>query len=158
MTEPISFGANGCSESCKCNQKFWIYPQQNKGRDKNLIIKQTKMTKIRNLIEKIWWVIPPIIVFFGIPLYYTINEMIKFSLPPKLFIIWYGKHLAYILEAFTLFSGFVLIFFLGFMGIGYYLVRKKSSLLLRITVLTILGMIGWIVGMFALLIIGGGAH
>ena len=152
MTEPISFGANGCSESCKCDQEFWTYSQQNKGRDNNLIINQTKMTKIRDLIEKIWWVMPPIIVVFGIPLYDALDKTIRyrpvnyidFLMVPEIFISW-G----------FLGGGILIIFTFGFMGIGYYLVRKKMSLALRIIVPSILGIIGFDAGHFALLTIGG---
>jgi hypothetical protein len=45
MTEAISFEANGCMESCKCDQEFWTYPQQNKGQVTNLIINQTMLKK-----------------------------------------------------------------------------------------------------------------
>ena len=43
MTEALSFGANGCGVSYQCNQEFWTYHQQNKGRDKNLIINKDIM-------------------------------------------------------------------------------------------------------------------
>jgi hypothetical protein len=52
-------------------------------------------------------------------------------------------------------GGIFIIFFLGFMGIGYYSVRKKVSLALRIIVPSILGIIGFYAGFFALFIIGG---
>jgi hypothetical protein len=157
MTEALSFGANGCIESCKCDKKFWIYHQQDKGRNKNLI-NQTKMTKIRDIIEKIWWVIPPIIVVFGIPLYRAVKQTLEPSVPLNWFIALFGTHLSFMIEYLTALYGTVAIFFFGFMGIGYYLVRKQPSLLRRIIIVSVLGIIGWIVGMFALLIIGGGAH
>jgi cbb3-type cytochrome oxidase subunit 1 len=153
MTEAMSFGANGCCESCQCDQEFWTYHQQNKGRITNLIINQTKMTKIRDLIEKIWWVIPPIIMVFGIPLYDALDNTIRYShsvnyidflMVPEIFISW-G----------FLGGGILIIFTFGFMGIGYYFVRKKISLALRIIVPSILGIIGFYAGHFALLIIGG---
>jgi hypothetical protein len=153
MTEALSFGANGSCESCQCDQKFWTYPQQNKGRDKNLIINQTKMTKIRDLIEKIWWVIPPIIVVFGMPLYFALDSMIRYSYPVNY------SDLLMVLGTFISFGflggGILIIFTFGFMGYGCYLVRKRTSLSLRIIVPSILGIIGFYVGMFALLIIGG---
>lgn len=153
MTEPISFGANGYNEKYRCDRKIWIYPQENKGRITNLIINQTKMTKIKNLIEKIWWVIPPIIVTFVIPLYRALDSLIRYSYPINY------RDLLMVPETFISFGffggGIFIIFFLGFMGIGYYSVRKKVSLALRIIVPSILGIIGFYAGFFALFIIGG---
>ena len=154
MTEALSFGANGSCESCQCDQKFWTYPQQNKGRDKNLIINQTKMTKIRDLIEKIWWVIPPIIVVFGIPLYFAVKQTLEPSVPLNWFIALYGEHLSLMIEYLTSFGGIVTIFFFGFMGIGYYLTRKQTSLLLRIIITTILGIIGSFAGIILMSMMG----
>ena len=158
MTEPISFGANGYNEKYRCDRKIWIYPQQNKGRITNLIINQTKMTNIRDLIEKIWWVIPPIIIVFGIPLYFTIDEMIEFSRPASLFLSCYGENFPILIDiavSFGPFGGIVAIFTFGFMGIGYYLVRKQPSLLWRIIIVLVLGIIGFVAGLFTLLILGG---
>ena len=146
-----AFGAKVNSKKCRCDQEFWTYHQQNKGRDNNLI-NQTKMTEIKNLIEKIWWVIPPIIVIFGIPLYDALDKAIRyhpvnyidFLMVPEIFISW-G----------FLGGGILIIFTFGFMGIGYYLVRKKMSLALRIIAPSILGIIGFDAGHFALLFIGG---
>ena len=158
MTEAISFGANGYIEKYRCDRKIWIYPQQNKGQITNLIINQTKMTNIRDLIEKIWWVIPLIIIVFGIPFLFTIAEMVSCSQPISLFFWSYSKNLEFIpgtiTELFPL-SAIIIIFFLGFMGTGYYLVRKQPSLLRRIIIVSVLGIIGLNVGMFAVLIIGG---
>jgi hypothetical protein len=158
MTEPISFGANVNSRRCRCDQKFWTYPQQNKGRITNLIINQTKMTKIRDLIEKIWWVIPPIIVVFGITLVYTIFEMIGFSHPALWFFWYFGKNLCSLfLWIFTDSSpttAIIIMFFLGFMGYGYYLVRKQPSLIRRIIIPLILGMVGFFAGTILMAMMG----
>ena len=158
MTEAISFGANGCIESCKCNRKIWIYPQQNKGQITNLIINQTKMTNIRDLIEKIWWVIPPIIIVFGIALIITIVEIIGFPQPAHLFFWYFGKNLCSLfLWIFTDSSpatAIVIMFFLGFMGYGYYLVRKQPSLLRRIIIPLILGIIGFFAGTILIAMMG----
>ena len=144
MTKPISFGANGCIESCKCNLKFWIYHQQNKGQDKNLIINQTKMTKIRDLIEKIWWVIPPIVVVLGIPLYFTVDEMLYFSLPFSFNL--FAKN---ILNASYYYLGFkscwgliITLLTLTSMVMGYFLSRKRP-LTIRIGVPIITAIIGF---------------
>ena len=114
------------------------------------------MTKIRDLIEKIWWVIPPIVIVFGMPLCIVldmairyppvnyINILMVFLMVPEIFISW-G----------FLGGGILIIFTFGFMGIGYYLVRKKMSLALRIIIPSILGIIGFFAGHVALLIIGG---
>ena len=154
-----AFGAKVNSRRCRCDQEFWTYHQQNKGRDKNLI-NQTKMTNIRDLIEKIWWVIPPIIVVFGITLVFTIVEMIGFPQPAHLFFWCFGKNLySLFLWIFTDSSpatAIVIMFFLGFMGIGYYLVKKQPSLLRRIIIPLILGIIGFFAG--TILIAMMGAH
>jgi hypothetical protein len=150
MTEAIAFGANCHIESCQCDQEFLTYPQQNKGQVTNLILNKTKMTNIRALIEKIWWVIPPIIIVFGIPFLFTIAEMVSCSQPISLFFWSYSKNLEFIPGTITEFfplSAIIIIFFLGFMGIGYYLVRKQPSLLRRIIIVSVLGIIGFFAGL-----------
>lgn len=50
MTEPISFGANGYCEKYRCDQNFWIYPQENKGR---VIDEYEKIKMLKKLIQQI---------------------------------------------------------------------------------------------------------
>ena len=144
MTEPISFGANGYNEKYRCDRKFWIYHQQNKGRDNNLIINQTKMTNIKNLIEKIWWIIPPIIVVLGTLLYFTVEEALYFSLPLS-----FNLFIKNILNASYYYLGFksywgLVITLLTFtsMMMGYFLSRKRH-LIVRIGVPIITAIIGF---------------
>jgi hypothetical protein len=140
-----AFGAKVNSRRCRYDQKFWIYHQQNKGRDKNLI-DQTKMTKIRDIIEKIWWVIPPIVIVFGTLLYFTVEEALYFSLP-----LTFNLFVKNILYASYYYLGFkscwgLIITLLTFtsMVMGYFLSRKKS-LIIRIGVPIITAIIGfWI--------------
>jgi hypothetical protein len=146
MIETVSFGANGCIESCRCDQEFWIYPKQNKGRITTLIINQTKMTKIRDLFEKIWWVIPPIVVVLGIPLYFTVEEMLYFSLPFSFNL--FAKN---ILNASYYFLGFksywgliITLSTIASMVIGYFLSMKRP-LSIRIVVPVITAIIGFLV-------------
>ena len=51
------------------------------------------MAESTDLIEKIWWVIPPVVIVLGIPLVYTFKEMMEFTQPMNLFIWCYGKNL-----------------------------------------------------------------
>ena len=112
------------------------------------------MAKYKEIIEKIWWVIPPVVVVFGIPLVYTFKEMIEFSQPMNLFIWCYGKNLFVCLRNFTVLGGIVAILTFGFMGIGYYLSRKKGTSL-RIFSPIIIALLGYFIShVIALLIIG----
>ncbi|MCK4732774.1 MAG: hypothetical protein KAT65_09995 [Methanophagales archaeon] len=113
------------------------------------------MTKTKDVIEKIWWVIPPIIVVFGIPLFLTIKEMIEFSQPLGLFIWCYGKNLfLHMIKKFITLYGIVAIFTFGFMGVGYYLSRKRT-VSLRILIPLITAFLGYFIShIIALIIIG----
>ena len=108
--------------------------------------KDLRMTKIKDQIEKIWWVIPPVVVVFVYyPLFITIAEG-RYSL---------GKCIFWLQYLFLSSIGRIyVIFTLGFMGIGYCLTRKKS-LPLRVAVPIILAVIGHFVGLFMALIIAG---
>jgi len=112
------------------------------------------MVNAKELIEEIWWAIPPVVVVFGIPLVYTFKEMIEFSQPINLFIWCYGKNLFVHIRNFTVLGGIVAILTFGFMGIGYCLSRKKGTSL-RIFSPIILALLGYFVShVIALLIIG----
>ena len=87
------------------------------------------MTKIKDFIEKIWWVIPLIIVV---------------SMPQFLTEAFPGSRIDTILRLFPL----------GFLGFGYYLVRKNPSLFLRIFIPTILYCVGHAIGFVLAIIIG----
>ena len=141
-----AFGAKVNSKRCRCDQEFWTYPQQNKGRDKNLIINQTKMTKIRDLIEKIWWVIPPIVVALGIPFYRTVEEALYFSVPFSFNL--FVKNIlsaSYYLLGFKNYWGLVItLLTLASMMMGYLLSRKRH-LIVRIGVPIITAIIGFFV-------------
>jgi hypothetical protein len=118
------------------------------------------MTKIRDLIEKIWWVIPPIILVFGVPLYYTFNEMITCFIPMSLssFIWYYSKNFPIVMGSFFSFRIYGIIaaiIFLSFIGCGYYAVRKHPSLLWRIIIVSGLAFIGFHAGFFSLMFIIG---
>ena len=109
------------------------------------------MTKIRDLIEKIWWVIPLIIVaFVGVPLLLTFVKLVRYAQPINYsFFGDYARNISLVMDpvACGYYGIIIIIFSIGLMGFGYYLVETKSSLLLRIIVLTILGMIGFFVGL-----------
>ena len=97
------------------------------------------MTKTKYLIEKIWWVIPPVVVVFGVLHFLTMEYDGSFSLDKYVF--WLQFLLLTSYGRITTISMFV------FMGIGYYMVRGES-LALRIVVPTILATIGFFVGMY----------
>ena len=108
------------------------------------------MTKIRNLIEKIWWVIPPIIVVSLLPFLIAVRDTIKYSQPISAFFLNFVKYLYLITPMYFTDWLLGLIGALGVMGLGYYLVRKKSSLFLRIIIPTILAGIGFFAGIILL--------
>jgi len=112
------------------------------------------MANAKEIIERIWWIIPPLVIVFGIPLVYTFKEMMEFSQPMNLFIWCYGKNLFEYIRIFTVLGGIVAILTFGFMGIGYYLSRKKGASL-RILIPIIIALLGYFVShVIALLIIG----
>jgi len=113
----------------------------------NEILKEDlRVAKTKDLIEKIWWVIPPVVVVFVYyPLFITIAEG-RYSL---------GKCIFWLQYLFLSSIGRIyVIFTFGFMGIGYYLTRGKS-LSLRVAVPIILAIIGHFVGLFMALILAG---
>jgi hypothetical protein len=112
------------------------------------------MLNCKGVIEKIWWVIPPVVIVLGIPLVYTFKEMMEFSQPMNLFIWCYGKNLFVHIRNFTVLSGIVAISTFGFMRLGYYLSRKKEASL-RILSPIIIALLGYFISqVIALLIIG----
>lgn len=104
------------------------------------------MTKTEDMIEKVWWMIPPvIIVFVFYPIFITITDG-RYSL---------GKCVFWLQYLFLSPIGRIyVVFTFGFMGIGYYVTREKS-LSLRVAVPTILSVIGFFIGVFMALIIAG---
>jgi hypothetical protein len=95
------------------------------------------MTKNKSLIEKVWWVIPPVfMVLVFLPVFRWI-AVGRYS-----FSEWIGIF-QYLLGSID--GRIVTIFMLGFMSIGYYLIRRKS-LLLRIIVPIISAIIGFYIG------------
>ena len=89
------------------------------------------MVKGKSLLEKIWWVIPPVVVVFGIPLHHTFREMIRSSQPINSFVSIYMKNMLYslIYYFFDFWGVIVTLSTIAFMGIGYYLSRRKSLLI-----------------------------
>jgi len=72
------------------------------------------MVNAKEIIEKIWWVIPPIVIVFGMPLVYTFKEMVEFSQPMALFIWCYSKNFSVYIRNFTVLGGIVAILTFGF--------------------------------------------
>lgn len=101
------------------------------------------MAKAKSLLEKVWWVIPPVVVVFGIPLYDTLAEMIDYSLPAGSFAWVYIKNFLTMMDDLLSFGGILAIFLFGFIALGYYLARNKS-ILLRVALPILLGRTYWI--------------
>ena len=113
------------------------------------------MAKYKEIIEKIWWVIPSVVVAFGLPLYWTLEEMVKYTQPVNSFAIIYTKNLLWIEALFyPPIDRVVIILTFGSIGIGCYLLRRKS-LPLRIIVPIISGVIGFYIGCIVLLVLTG---
>jgi hypothetical protein len=107
---------------------------------------RTWMTKTKDMIEKVWWAIPPvIIVFVFYPIFITIADG-RYSL---------GKCVFWLQYLFLSPIGRIyVVCTFGFMGIGYYVTRGKT-LALRVAVPMILSVIGFFAGIFMALIIVG---
>ena len=119
------------------------------------------MTKIRNFIEKIWWVIPPIVAVSTLPFLLAVKDTLQFSQPLSAFFLNFFKYLYLIPDFFTgtlpscQICGIIFMLIpLGFMGIGYYLVRKNPLLFLRIIVPIILTGIGFFLSLFVFAMLG----
>jgi hypothetical protein len=116
------------------------------------------MAKDKRLIEKVWWVIPPVFVFFvTVPFVFIFLEMSKFNFGLDSFVRLYVKNLSifsYMVSDDPTGNG-ALVFTIGFMALGYYLSRKKT-LLMCLALPIVLGTIGFFVGILATWIIGCG--
>ena len=114
------------------------------------------MLNCKDVIEKIWWAIPPAVIVFGIPLVYTFKEMAEFSQPMNLFIWCYGKNInIYIYnEILSFFGRFIIVSMFASMGLGYYLSRKKT-VLLRIISPIITALLGYFVSHIVVLLVMG---
>ncbi len=113
------------------------------------------MLNCKGVIEKIWWAIPPVVVVLGLPLYWTLEEITKYNQPVNSFASVYTKNLLWIEALFNPpIDRVVIILTFGSIGIGCYLIRRKS-LLLRIIVPIISGVIGFYIGCIVLLVLIG---
>nr|QNO44393.1 hypothetical protein DGMLNGLO_00005 [Methanosarcinales archaeon ANME-2c ERB4] len=104
------------------------------------------MLNCKDVIEKIWWAIPPVvIVFVFFPL---VIIVIEGGCSFDKCVFW----LQYLF--FSPIGRIYVIFTFGFGGAGYYLVRKKK-LSLRIVIPILLGIVGFVIGLFMALILAG---
>ncbi len=104
------------------------------------------MAKAKDVIEKVWWVVPPVVIILVFyPLFITITDG-RYS--PGKCIFW--LRYLFLSNIGRIYS----IFTFGFMGIGYY-VTKGRSLSLRLVVPIILGITGFFIGVFMALILAG---
>jgi len=106
------------------------------------------MINAKEIIEKIWWVIPPVVVVLGIPLFHTCREISTFGLPVSSFVDIYIKctYLYLVKGFFSFATGFIIISTSASIGIGYYITMKRS-LSLRITIPMITGFFGYLVSL-----------
>ena len=116
------------------------------------------MVNAKEIIEKIWWAIPPAVVFFlTVPFTYIFLEMSEFDFGFDSFVRLYIKNLSifsYMVSDDPTGNG-ALVFTIVFIAIGSYLTRKKV-LLMRLTVTIVLGTIGFFVGILTTWMIGCG--
>ncbi|KAF5417468.1 MAG: hypothetical protein C5S49_03340 [Candidatus Methanogaster sp.] len=103
------------------------------------------MVNAKEIIEKMWWVIPPMAVLFGIPLFHTYREILTFGLPISSFVDIYIKcaYLYLVKGFFSFATWFIIISTSVSICIGYYITMKRS-LSLRITIPTITGFFGYL--------------
>jgi len=102
------------------------------------------MTEAKSLLEKIWWVIPPVVVALitlsVTPLVMTVLEYLRN--PSYLFFSVYAVYVgSFLFFLFSFWGMIVILSTIAFMGIGYYLSRKKS-VTIRIVVPIITALVG----------------
>ena len=102
------------------------------------------MVKDKSMIEKVWWVIPPAVIALFTPsitpLVITVWECIRN--PSFSFFSIYGLYIGSFLFFLSSFWGVILMLLtITFMGIGYYLSRKRS-VAIRIVVPIITAIVG----------------
>ena len=109
------------------------------------------MIKIKDLIEKIWWMIPPVFVVFVFMPLEAYFEVRRHSLSPfngrDVVNYWISTFLYCTSE---LFAMILIVFTFGFMSFGYYLIRRKS-LALRISIPILLAILGFYTGAVVIL-------
>ena len=100
------------------------------------------MLNCKGAIEKIWWAIPPVVVTLFIPLRMAVWEMTHFNRPVSSFVSLYAKNILISSFHFLSFWGVIVtISTIVFMGVGYYLSRKRY-VVVRIVVPIITAIIG----------------
>ncbi|MDY6965976.1 MAG: hypothetical protein SVM80_08420 [Halobacteriota archaeon] len=116
------------------------------------------MPESKSLMEKIWWVIPPILANLFVALIITvleINERIKHNYTVSIS-SFPGIYVRELLSPFlyTLFSfpeGLIIVStMIVFIGLGYYLSRKRS-ITVRIVVTTVMGIVRFWMGLRVLM-------
>jgi len=104
------------------------------------------MVNAKEIIEKIWWAIPPVVVVLFITLRRTFWEIMHFNRPLYSFVSLYEKNTLALLNFhfFDFWGAIVTLSTIVYMGIGYYLSRKRS-VAMRIAAPTIAAIIGYYV-------------
>ncbi|HUV02665.1 MAG TPA: hypothetical protein VMW67_04370 [Desulfobacteria bacterium] len=103
------------------------------------------MAKAKSLFEKVWWVIPPVVVVLVLPLRMVFWDMVHYDRPLSSFVGRYEKYfLDFLFYHFFDFWGVIIaLLTIAFMGIGYYLSRRKS-----IAIRTVVPIIAAIIGYY----------
>jgi len=86
-----------------------------------------QMSNGKEILEKIWWVIPPVVVFFGLPIFHILYGTITSGYPYASldrYMYGFGYIVGYAIH--SLYGAFIIISTVTFMGIGYYISRQKS--------------------------------
>jgi len=115
------------------------------------VVAMGKWTKIVAVVEKIWWVIPPVVVVFGFMPLEAYFEVRRHYLGHfngwDVFNYWISMFLYCTSE---LFAMILIVSTFGFMSFGYYLIRGKS-LALRISIPILLAILGFYTGAVVIL-------
>jgi hypothetical protein len=114
------------------------------------------MAKAKSLLEKIWWVIPPVVVVFGIPLFHifygTVTSGYPYSpLDWSAYVYIYSYIIGYII--FSTPGKLILILLSICMCFGYYISRRKS-LLVRIFTPIIASIAGYFISLTVIMMEG----
>ena len=109
------------------------------------------MAKAKEMIEKIWWVIPPVVVVLGIPLFHIFYGTVVSGYPyasADRYTYIYMYIIGYII--FSIPGKVIVVLTSISMYIGYYISRKKS-LLLRIITPIITAVLGYFISLTLLI-------
>lgn len=114
-------------------------------------VSDSHMIKIKDLIEKIWWMIPPVVVvfvFMPLEAYFEVRRHYLGHFNGWDVVNYWISTFLYCTS--ELFAMILIVFTFGFMSFGYYLIRRKS-LALRISIPILLAILGFYTGAVVIL-------